>query len=154
MAGTGLASGVKTILGGEKAAKPSTINQAAATDLITDHKIPLVTDLGDVTASANTIGFNVYGEGTQRNIAGFANLEEWTFTVALDESNAAHTALMDSDVGDHWNFTIQTKTGASAITDVFIHGELGGKAIQTPTDGPRALEVTVTLAESAKVFRA
>ena len=181
MAGTGLASGVKTRLyatetkptvsttpvygdfvgaGNKDIVKSGTNGEVNDTNLV-----ELVTDLGDLVSSANTIGFNVYGEGTQRNIAGFANLEEWTFTIALDEAKALHRSLMDADVGDTWYFVVLTYTTdhiekkgsnsskATGATAVYAYGEVGGKAIQTPTDGPRALEVTITLSEEPIVVR-
>ena len=183
MAGTGLASGVKTRLYATET-KPTiadsggtpTFAELVGSGKIIDvssrepktgnanNEVEFVTDLGDLVSSANTIGFNVYGEGTQRNIAGFANLEEWTFTVALEESKSLHTDLTDASVGDSWYFVVLTHTTAhisgtkmstaAQATLVYAFGEIAGKAIQTPTDGPRALEVTVTLSEEPQVIRA
>lgn len=163
MAGPSLASGVKTTIYAEASysvpSSPTFSNLTTGSSALvkSGNLVNYVTDLGDVTKESNTIGFNVYGTDTQNNVAGFANLGEFTMTIALDETESIHSSLMDGAVGDAWHVGIVTSTGADFTANtslVLIEAEIGGSALQQSADGVRSFNMTWTLKSSPTVYRA
>ena len=111
-----------------------------------------VTDLGDLTQGANNLTFNVYGEGSQRSVAGFATQEDFTLTFAIDEANTLHTGLMDKAIGSNYGVGLLITTSAAAETLMAFEAQLSGKAQQNPADGVRSQQLTFAITKAPKRF--
>ena len=133
-------------------ATPSYANLVGTGKLVVaGNEVKETRDIGDIEQNANNIEFGVYGEDTQKKVAGQASLGDFTFTFALQNNDDKHEALVDSDIGDNIEIAIQTMTGATQITLDYITGTVGGVTKSTPID--ETAQVTVTVAMSQKPQR-
>ena len=127
------------------------ITAAGAGVVLPANEVEEVRDIGDVEQSANNIEFGVYGEDTQKKIAGQASLGDFTFTFALQNNNTIHDSLAGATIGDSINLGIETVTGSTEKTIDFIRGTIGGVSKSTPLD--ETAQVTVTVAMEQKPIR-
>ena len=127
-------------------------NYAALATLLADgNLVKEIRDIGDIEQNANNIEFGVYGEDTQKKVAGQASLGDFTFTFALQNNLPIHRNLANADIGDAIQIGIETKTGATASTVDYIRGTVGGVTKSSPID--ETAQVTVTVAMSQKPVR-
>jgi len=119
----------------------------------TEGEIPCVTDIGDIAREANTIEYSCYGEDTSRKIPGITSLGDFTFVIALDNSNALHRALMNKGIGSDMIIAIVTGAGtggtaAGAGTADYIVGTLAGRTKSTPKDDVASVTFTIAMSQA------
>lgn len=110
--------------------------------------VAFVTDIGAQEQTGNTIEYTCYGEKTSRRVAGVASQSEFTFAVALDNSNASHVKLVALGAGDKIQVAVKTETASDEITVDYLEGTVSSTSKSTPIDDVQTLTISVALSKA------
>lgn len=162
--GAGVSSGIKTkvyaLLGTTAvtdAVKGYTSEADIATNVATTaNHVGTATLVGDIAKEANTLSYGVYGEDSDRKLAGQSSLGDFELGVALDRSldgDASPAKLQDADVGDPIVVALHTvtKSGDNETMD-YIVGEIAGTTVSRPLDGPPIVTMTIAMTKAPKAY--
>ena len=154
-ASEGRTSGIQTTLYVDtdflyNGANPTYANLTTANTglIIAANLVAFVTDIGAQEQTGNTIEYTCYGEKTSRRVAGVASQSEFTFSVALDNSNATHTRLVALGSGDKIQIGVKTETAADEITVDYLEGTVSSISKSTPIDDVQTLTISVALSKA------
>ena len=140
-------------------------NPKAADNEYNQYLVPYVTELGDIAREANTVEYSAFGEATSRKATGITSLGDFTFTIALDNSNSQHDALMGLTIGTAMLIALKTELGSnlntqgtgyddSAYTLDVIQGTLAGRNKLLPIDGVQSVAFTVAMSTAPIIVSA
>ena len=111
------------------------------------NEVEQVTDVSPLEQGANSEPYSVFGEKTQRSVAGPSTLDDWSISWAMDDTNAQHVALRDIESGSRVIICGVTTIGDGATYDIVV-GQVAGKARTHVTDGVFTATLTVSQTES------
>ena len=117
--------------------------------IVSTKKVQDVTEIAAAETSGNPIEYTPAGSGTTKSVPGAASLGEFSFTVAVDNSNTIHSSLAGYEAGDPAAVVVLTKTATTAQTATYLLGSISAvsKAWATGGDYQR---LTVSMALSQK----
>ena len=131
---------------------PAPANHAALSTLLGEaNEVNDVTDLGNLGDEANILRYIVLGASTEKTVAGVAGLPEWTFTVALNEADAIHSAIRDAANGTICSLGLQTVVGAGETVD-YVLGQIASKPKILDSGAPTSMEVTIAMSQAPLRF--
>ena len=156
MAGTsGITTGRQTKLY-YKATNLAEVDETNVLALVADaNEVTRVTEVGDLGQSANSFEFAELGKEARTKVAGAPSNDDFTFSVAIDRSNAVHKALYSTAIGTAGDLVISIAQGTSGDkqTVYYLKTSLAGKGLATPVDdGVHQYNFTFSLEDSPKVF--
>lgn len=114
----------------------STFKAATAFDVAkSDHRLPLVTDVGDVEQTANTQDISVWGESTI-SIALPATFSPMRLAFVRDYSSTLQDSIRALGTGSSVWLGLYSKDGADEAA-LYIEGTLASNGLANATDGRR-----------------
>ena len=110
-----------------------------------------VIEVGAMSLDANTIRYGVYGEGSDRSLAGQSSLGDFTVTFAYDRTAALNKSLADTDIGKEIVVVLETLTGSKKTYDS-VSGEVAGISKERPLDAASQVTLTIAMKKAPKTL--
>ena len=133
-------------------AAPATENYAGVNALaIAANEVKHTREMSDLEQSGNPITFVEFGKSVQTSVAGPTPLGEFSFTFAVDFSDAKHKALADSLAGTSIYVVIMTTVGSNKRA-YYVHGDILGVSLSQSSGDVKTVTVSMSLEDAPVAF--